>query len=175
MFLRLIFPQNFHKFLSPNLSFWLLLALVIRFFLMAFTIHPDFFFIHMFPNLLVSHGVTNVYKIFEDYLYAGNSIYYSPPVMYFFSAVQFIASPINIGFSQLMDKAYAIDTTYINTDPTIYFQPVTRSTYLNFFLMKFPYLLFEVALLAILLRLSKKWHEARKIFFISLFNPIVLV
>lgn len=174
MFLKLIFPQKFHRFLSRSLMFWLLLTLIIRFFLMAFTIHPDFFFIHMFPNLFVSHGISNIYQIFNSNQYLKTTIYYSPLVFIFFSLVQLIFKPINAGFSELMDNAFKIDASSFNTNPIIYFQGAQDSVYINFFLMKLPYLLFDIVLLAILIRLSNNWTNAKKIFFISLFNPVVL-
>lgn len=169
----LLFPKRFHKNITNSLFFLLLVGLIVRLFLMAFTIHPDFFFIHMFPNLIVNRQESNIYRLFETEFSNRQGFYYNPIVLYFFSSVQFVFSPINLGFDGFMNKAFTLEKA-ANSDPIAYFQPIQTSYYLNFLLMKSPYLLFEVGLLFLLLKFAKTWVEAKRILLLMVFNPVIL-
>ena len=172
-FLKLIFPRRFYRFLSPELFNLLILSLVLKFFLMVFAIHPDFFFIHMFPNLLVSHGVVNIYELFASELSNKPGFYYSPPVFYFFSAVQIAFKPILPGFSIYMDNAFEIYKSGLAT-PLAYLNSFDINYFRPFFLLKLPYILFDLGVSTVIVRLVDSWPKAKKAFLFWIFNPVVL-
>lgn len=171
--LRVIFPKKFHHKLENSLYMWIFIALVLRLFLMVFSIHSDFFFIHMFPNLLVSHGVWNIYKLFATDLTTQSGFYYTPTVFYFFSLVQFMLHPLVQEFGGYMDKAYSLYKFGALT-PLDYINSIKINYFYIFFLMKLPYLIFDIGILFIILRMVKTWQNAKKSFLLWLFNPVVL-
>ena len=170
--LNFLFPKHFRSFITRKLLFWFYLSISIKFLLMATTVHPDFFFIHLFPNRIVSHGESNVYSLFETELSHRPGFYYTPPVLYFFSAVQFIFSPINPGFSIYMDQAYDLYKNG-NPDPLRFLNSHKINYFYSFFLLKVPYIFFDLGLLWLILKMAKR-QNAKKIFYLWIFNPLVL-
>lgn len=160
--------------ISKNKFFALIaFALLLRFFLMAFSVHPDFFFIQMFPNLLVSHGGWNVYQLFATELSTRAGFYYSPPVFYFFSLVQFVLGHLLPGFANYMDHAYALYRAGF-TSPLDYLNAVKINYFAIFFVMKFPYLIFDAGVLILLMKLIKQEAARKKAFYLWLFCPVTL-
>src|SRR3989344_6600464 len=89
----------------------ILTAILIRIFLMPITVHPDLFFINMFPNLFYSHGILEIFSYLEENFPQIRLSYYTPITYYSFALFQLPYHLISNSFSSWMTDLYQF---YIN-------------------------------------------------------------
>lgn len=171
--LHLLFPNKFHQHIKRKILLIFALGILLRFVLMAFSIHPDFFFIHMFPNLIISHQVFEIYNLFEKELAHLSGFYYTPTVLWTFTSIQFILTPLISDLGIYMNKAFQIYKIG-NSSPVDYIFNIQVNYFKIFFVLKAPYLIFDLGILYILLKQINQWGNAKKVFYLWTFNPVIL-
>src|SRR3990167_5887996 len=82
------------------------LAIVIRLILMPITVHPDLFFINMFPNLFYSQGVWEIFLFIDENFPQPRLSYYTPLTYYSFALFQLPYQLISNSFSNWMTNLY---------------------------------------------------------------------
>lgn len=155
-----------------NFKKWLFIAILLRFFLMITTFHPDFTAFAL-AGFLISEG--HIFDIY-DYLFNlpsghpfnsvfGINIFGYPPLALFFASIP------SLIFFPLMDRSFQ-EMFLIN--PYQFFGNFSFETQLYLFLRKIHYLFFDFATLICLLKVVHL--EKRKlVLLLWIFNPLVLL
>lgn len=155
-----------------NSRFWLLfvLGLVIRLILMATTLHPDLWAMVFSQYLAAFKGITNIYHylanlpaeslLVKNY---GQNFFTYPPLTYF-----------TFGFFGLVLRPFYnpdfINNLAINL-PTIL---ADGRLFWHLFWFKFPYLVFDLGVLWLFIKLFDQEKEKWLAFLLWLFNPLAL-
>lgn len=149
------------------------LGIVLRVFLTLFSVHPDFFFIFLFPNLVSHHHIIDVYSLFESELSTRAGFYYTPVVLFFFAPITFLASLISPDTVKVMENAYS---NYASgaTNPLSYLQTNGVNYSKVFALLKLPYLIFDIGTLFLLLKLIKNKKGQLGAINFWILNPVLL-
>lgn len=158
--------------LLNGLKFWLVIALLLRLFLMASTFHPDFIAFSL-AGFLISQGhILDIY----DYLFKvpiehpfynafGINIFGYPPLALLFASIpSFIFYPI-------LDPSFQ---EKFLTSPYQFFGSFSPQTHLYLFLRKVHYLLFDFAVLLLLIKIVSP-SKKKLALILWLFNPLVLL
>lgn len=157
---------------KTSLFIWLLIGIVIRLLLSAFTLHPDIWALTLTPHFLVTDGVWNIY----DYLsrltpetseYARtlgtNDVFIYPPLTYF-----------TLGFFQFLFMPF-IDQSFYGVVAAKLGDTIGDSRlYWYLFFGKLPYLFFDLGALYFMYNMFQDHVQQKWAFFLWLFNPITL-
>lgn len=154
------------KRLSNSFYFKILLVgLLIRFFLMAVTFHSDLLAFHYSGFAFADNFVLNIYEYLHNppqniRLY-GTDFFTWPPLAYFLLGVFFvILKPFfNLEFTQNLTP----ENLFTNSE-----------IFKHLFLLKIPYLVFDLAAAFVILKLFSKEPEKKQIFSLWIFNPVSL-
>jgi hypothetical protein len=155
---------------------WLALGLVLRLVLMPTTMHPDILYVYQDPQLFAYHGVLNQYDYLSENgmctVKGGLCYAYPQLAYYFFGFYEVLLTPFK-GFHAWLDSLQAFKKTGIDTvtalsltTPGVYFP--------SLFLMKLPYLFFDLAAAFLLLWIAGERRKALFSFKFWMVNPIVL-
>ena len=153
-----------------------LLAISIRLILMPISVHPDLFFINMFPNLLYSDGVLEIFSFINNNFQHTRLSYYTPLTYYTFILFQYPYHLISNSFSIWMTDLYKF---YISRTQVAYtkdyLEQITNAfLFRDLFLAKIPYLIFEAGSLVILFKFVKLKYLKPTSIFAWLFAPIII-
>lgn len=143
---------------------------------MPITVHPDLFFINMFPNLFYSQGVWEIFSFIDENFPATRLSYYTLFTYYSFALFQFPYHFISDSFSKWMTDLYQF---YINRTEIAYtkdyLQEVTNAfLFRDIFLAKIPYLIADLASLIILFKFIKSRYLKPKAILVWLFAPVII-
>lgn len=156
------------KFL-PQTTFILLIlvGLLIRFFLMATTFHPDLLAFYYSGFAFANHSVVNIY----EYLHQlplnspiqsyGTDFFTWPPLTYFVLGIlTFLLKPLfDTNFVQVLSPEQFISSPALLK---------------HLFLLKVPYLVFDFAAAIFLVKIFSKEKEKFLAFILWIFNPVLL-
>lgn len=177
---RRLFPRSPDRRSSAALVVfkWLLVGLLIRLSVMPFTMHPDLIFLEYFPSLLAYHGVVDVYGYLKAHhlqsIQAEGWFYY-PPLTYFtIGAGQWVCRPLMPLFEPWITALGGIMTTTTSAvEP--YLQDVdTPHLMRHLFLLKLPYLAFDMVAAALVLRVRMDDRARLWAFKAWMLNPVTL-
>jgi hypothetical protein len=155
-----------------------ILGIMIRMFVMPFTLHPDLLFINFFPSLLIRDGIFDIYSYLEKHFSLQISqlgwFYYPPMTYYSTGFFQFIFKP----FTPLTAVWLADVGALISGGGGLaqHFVNLSGSEHLfrNLFFLKLPYLFFDFATALILLRIVPEKENAIKAFKLWMLNPVAI-
>ncbi len=152
------------------------LAILIRLILMPISVHPDLFFINMFPNLFYSQKVLEIFSFINDNFQNTRLSYYTPLTYYTFVLFQYPYHLISNSFSTWMTDLYQF---YINRTQIAYtkdyLEQITNTfLFRDLLLAKIPYLLFEVGSLVLLFKFVKSKYLKPTTIITWLFAPIII-
>lgn len=162
------------KFLNSLLkSKIFLIGLFIRLIVMPFTAHPDLRGINFAVYQLPFNHIVNIYKVAEsgpiDYLTNvnfGREYFIYPPLTYFtLGSFMWILKPFYGGEFVHWIQGYGNDIVSVLTHPQVF-------RYL--FLMKIPYLVFDVFMIWSLLHFVTTDADRKRVFIYWWLNPIVI-
>lgn len=143
----------------------ILLAFLIRIILMPISAHSDLFFINYYPNRLVESG--------QIAMTEKNVSYYPPLTFYTFAFFQYFYRYFSDTFSGWMDNLYQLSVSDFKGQAADYIREVPNPNLLrDIFLAKFPYLIFDLAAVIILLKFIQRKILSKFVVLIWLFNPV---
>lgn len=146
-----------------------LISLAFKVGIMSVTLHPDLFFIYKGPNLFISNGIFDIYQYLaqQDSILIGSlPTYYPPFTLLFFSLSHLFIQGVIAGFPQWLDLLLQSNSHLMDFP--------LRQNFLTLFLMKAPYLVFDLGILVVLLRFAETVYQKKIIILLWFFNPIVL-
>lgn len=156
-------------------KFLIILAILIRVFLMPITAHSDLFFINMFPNLFITDSVVDIQTYVEKNFGSRNYTYYSPMTYYIFVFFQVFYHPFSESFSSWMSQLYNLELRGFQGQAADFIKSTFNPhIYKDLFLAKTPYLLFDFASAFILFKLFKDKFIKKAAILLWLFNPVNL-
>lgn len=134
---------------------WILIGLLCRFIFMPFTLHPDILHIYYHPSFLTSKGVFDIYSYHADFFKEHHYSYYAPITYLFFGSYLYFARPLLSGFDTFMDGVRKV-SDHGGGHSGHYLIEAPRERLFRFlFLMKLPYLFFDLGLLWLLLKFTR--------------------
>lgn len=152
---------------SATLKVLIFLAFALRIFLMPISAHSDLFFINYYPNRFIESGQI---VMTED-----NVSYYPPLTFYTFAFFQYFDNLFSKTFSTWMNNLYFLSVNGFQGQAADYIKEVENPhIFRDIFLAKFPYLLFDVAIIFLLLRFAKERLVSKNMIIFWLFNPVLL-
>lgn len=153
---------------KKSLAKWFLIGLFLRLILMPITAHPDIWALNFGRYFFAHKGIFNIY----DYLYNlpsnydlvrnyGTNFFTYPPLAYFtLGLFGFILKPFSDPtFSQWL----------ISNFSKVYQNP---QVFKHLFLLKFPYLFFDLGIAFLLMGLFKEEKKKKLAFLFWIFNPL---
>lgn len=145
-----------------NLTKLFILAILIRLLIMPFYFHPDIKTYHYQASFL-RDGIFNIYTYLtnnKDKLPFKEEFVYFPLTYFFLGTYQIIAAPVlGSNFDDWLSDASS--------------QSVERiGVFRYLFILKFPYLLFDLTIPFLLIHFLKDIKQKKEIFILWLFNPI---
>lgn len=153
------------------------MGILIRLIFMPITLHSDLFFIHQYPALFYLEGTWNIYGYIQTHYQESIALHgwnYYPPATYLIILVwQLVVHLVSPTFYTLMQNLFAFENSgggSIGQFLIMYSDPFR---FMNIFLMKLPYMVFDIAALVLLIRLAQK--QNRSCALIALFwwlNPL---
>lgn len=150
---------------QPVLRNLLILAILIRLLVMPFYYHPDIKTYH-FQASFLQDGVIDIYSFLEankERLPLKEEFVYFPLTYFFLGGYQILISPLLGG--DFKDWLFDASAQAIS-DFKIY-------RYL--FILKFPYLLIDVAMAFLLTGFFIDWQQKKRVFIFWLFNPFTFI
>lgn len=152
------------------------IGLLIRLILMPISVHPDLFFINMFPNLFYSEGIIEIFSYINDNFKNGHVSYYTPLTYYSFVAFQFFYHLLSNSFSDWMNNIFEFYTgqTGMHYAGDYIAHIYNNHLFRDIFLAKVPYLIFETASLIILFKFIKSRYLKPEAILAWLFAPIII-
>ncbi len=166
------------KFSQYNLQIlkWTCIGLLIRFILMPCTMHgQDLLTVHYFPMMFVKEGIWDPYGFISNNAANFPNTYYGPVLFIIISIVNFIF--IKVFHAVSLVRMLEISSTmmfkqFMTVD---YVYALAKLDLLkNLFLMKTPYLLFDLLIGAILLRLAATIKAKLRAYKLWMLNVVVL-
>lgn len=149
---------------SRQIQYFLVLAILLRLFLMPFFFHPDIKTYHFQASFLKS-GVWNIYSFLienKKELPLKEEFVYFPLTYFFLGSYQVLISPLlGPDFSQWIKNASETAIGEVGV-------------YRYLFLLKLPYLLVDIAMGFLLTSFFVDLQKKKKIFLLWLFNPFSL-
>ena len=117
---------------------------------MPFTLYPDMLHIYYHPYFLASKGVWNIYNYHADFFKEQHYSYYGPLTYLFFGSYLYISKPFLSGFDKFMENFRNV-SDHGGGHSGHYLIEAPRGRLFRFlFLMKLPYLFFDIALLGLM-------------------------
>ncbi len=164
--------------LSRTSQLLLLVALAIRLAVMPFSLHSDLLFIHQYPTFLLSDGVWNIYQYIQE-TYRESQLQhgwnYYPPLTYItIVAWQYTVAIFDKSFSSFLSAYAAFELKGGQTLAQFFSSAHFPNLFRHLFLMKFPYLLFELLIVVAYLRIPGAKSEKSNRLFFWLLNPLVI-
>lgn len=137
-------------------SCWIMLGLILRFIVMPLAMHPDILHIYYHPYFLASKGVGDIYSYQADFFKEHRYHYYAPSTYLFFGSYLYLVRPFLPGFDTFMEDVRQV-TDQGGGHSGHYLRGLSHKEHLFrfLFLMKLPYLCFDLALLGLLVRFRK--------------------
>jgi len=154
--------KDFFKLPVPKKLF--LLAVILRLLVMPFFYHPDIK-TYSFQSSFLKKGVVDIYSYLvkeKPNLPLKEEFVYFPLTYYFLGSYQAVASPLlGAGFEKWISDASATSME-------------TPGVYRYLFILKLPYLIFDILVAFLLVGLVQKEENKRKLFISWLFNPFTI-
>ena len=153
----------------------IIVALLIRIFLMPVSVHSDLFSISVFPPLLFKEGVVDIFSYVRANINQANFQYY-PPLTYFTLAAFHFTYPIfSDSFIDWMHQIRILEAEGIEGQAYYYITNAPNPyIFRDIFLAKFPYLVFDIGAVFVLIKFLKKNLVSKYAIIIWLLNPILL-
>lgn len=159
-----------------KIAAWTFIGLAIRLAIMPFTIHgQDLVFINYFPMMLVKNGIWDPYGFIATKLPHFPYTYYGPALLMIMSAANFIYLKV-LGFTSL--------AAFLEKGASMMFMDHVTADYVkalfgldlfrNIFILKIPYLLFDIATGAFLLKLAGNKEDGIRTYVIWMLNIVVI-
>jgi len=154
---------------------WLVVGLFLRFLFMPFTVHPDIIYAHGLSHYLAYDGVLDIYKYASANNlcigYRGSCYGYPPMTYYTLGAFQIVLKPLLGGafpswVSSLLTQGGVNAVEVVSTAP--------ERIYSYLFLLKLPYLIFDLGIAFLLLKLFKDPSEGLTSFKLWMLNPLAI-
>lgn len=146
---------------QPKVQKLLILAMLIRFLIMPFYFHPDIK-TYYFQSSFLKSGVLNIYDYLsqqKDRLPLKDGFVYFPLTYFFLGTYQFIVSPfLGEGFENWLFDASST-------------APSDSGVFRYLFILKIPYLIFDVLIALFLTTLFSDLQTKKKVLTFWLFNP----
>ena len=153
----------------------IILAFVVRLALMPISVHSDLFFINYFPNLIYTKNVFDIFSFTHNDLSKLNVSYYPPITFYFFGLFQYFYHFLSQSFSPWMTQIYNLRMSGVNGQSYDYLSKAPNEhIYKDIFLAKFPYLLFDLSSIYVIMIYAKKHLLRKNAILVWLFNPVIL-
>ena len=135
---------------------------------MPFTLYPDMLHIYYHPYFLASKGVWNIYNYHADFFKEQHYSYYGPLTYLFFGSYLYVSRPFLSGFDKFMENFRNVSDRGGGHSGHYLIEAPRERLFRFLFLMKLPYLFFDLGLLWLLLRFNKggTWWWA--------LNPLIL-
>lgn len=144
---------------------------------MPTALHSDLFFIHQYPALFYLEGTWNIYEYIQTHYQESIALHgwnYYPPATYLIVLVwQLAMQVVSPTFHTLMQNLYAFEKSGGGSIAQFLMAHSDPFRFMNIFLMKLPYIFFDVAALVLLIRLAQKQNRSYTL--IALFwwlNPL---
>lgn len=134
---------------------WVLIGLLCRLIFMPFTLHPDILYIYYHPHFLAFKGVWNIYNYHADFFKERHCHYYAPLTYLFFGSYLYLARPCLSGFEPFMEGIRRVTDSGGGHSGHYLIGAPTERLFRFLFLMKLPYLFFDLGLLGLLVRFNK--------------------
>lgn len=153
----------------------ILFAVVIRLILMPISAHSDLFVINMFPSLLWRQNVVDILSYSKEHVNRVGFSYY-PPLTYFtFGIFQFFYQPFSNTFFPWIDQLRTLYIGSFDGQAPDYIKQVSNPMiFRDIFLVKTPYLIFDMGCILILSKFIKRKIVNKKTIILWLFNPVLL-
>lgn len=153
------------KLIKQDLGKLLILAVLLRLLIMPFYFHPDIK-TYNFQSAFLKKGVFNIYTYLEahkDKLPLKEEFVYFPLTYLFLGSYQVLAtSLLGSGFDE-----WVSDASFQSRE--------TVGVYRYLFLLKLPYLFFDIAIAFLLTFFVKELNDKKKLFTLWLFNPLSII
>lgn len=152
-----------------------MVAALIRIFLMPLSAHSDLFSISVFPPLLFKEGVVDIFSYVRANINQANFQYY-PPLTYFTLAAFHSTYPIfSDSFIDWMHQIRILEAEGIEGQADYYITNAPNPhIFRDLFLAKFPYLVFDIGAVIVLIKFQKLNLVSKYAIIIWLLNPILL-
>jgi len=152
---------------------WILWGIFIRFLIMPFFAHPDLFHINYYPYHFATQGVWNIYSFHKDIFEAMGYSYYPPLCYYVFGSYLYLIKWILPGLNYLMEGYKNVLLSGGGHITHLLMAGENDYIYRQIFMFKLPYLVIDIALAWILLKLGQA-PIRKKLALLWAFNPIIL-
>lgn len=172
---RLLPPEARHV----TIVRWALVGLLIRLAVMPFTMHLDFIAVLYFPSLFAFHGVVDLYSHLHEYYLASiesRGWFYYPPLTYYtFGILEWLLQPLTPQFQELIEVLGPMHMANTATVFSPYLLNVD-SAYLmrNLFVLKVPYLICDMGIGILLLKLCSDERTRQWAFAAWMLNPVTI-
>lgn len=163
------------KFFNIKLIVLLIIALVLRLVLMPTSAHSDLLLINVFPNVLLTNNVVDIYSYINQNSAVPGFQYY-PPLTYFsFAFFQYLFHFISASYGNWMGSLLPFVEGNKFSRDFEYFTKVQNPHLLqDLFLAKTPYLLFDTASVLVLMKLARQKLISKYSILVWVFNPVLL-
>lgn len=149
---------------NKEFFFWFLIAFALRLIFLFATAHSDLIFVHYSPTKLATEGVFDIYRNSNPF-----SIYYPPLTYFFFGGYQLASLPFNSNFFNWIQNVHNVGLRE---------WLIQNGTSINFFkqifFMKFPFFIFDVLCLVIILKYLKEAYHKKRALRLWSINPVIL-
>lgn len=141
---------------SKLLWTWILIGILCRISFMPFTLHPDILHIYYHPFFLASKGIWDIYSYHANFFKEHHYYYYTPLTYIFFGTYLYLIHPLLPGLDKFMEDIRGV-TDQGGGHSGHYLKEISTPKIFRFlFLMKFPYLFFDIGLLGIMISLNSR-------------------
>ena len=137
------------------LFFWILIGLLCRLIFMPFTLYPDMLHIYYHPYFLASKGVWNIYNYHADFFKEQHYSYYGPLTYLFFGSYLYVSRPFLSGFDKFMENFRNVSDRGGGHSGHYLIEAPRERLFRFLFLMKLPYLFFDLGLLWLLMKFTR--------------------
>lgn len=152
-----------------GILFWIAFAVLLRVICMFVGVHGDIIYINYYPSKLVHDGVLDVYKFIYLNEDAPGLTYYPPLTYFVIGAFQAVWKLLDSGFYEWI-QGVKIEGVY----HYLLANGVSFKFLKYIFLMKLPYVFFDVAGLALVLKFLKDAGSKMLALRLWAFNPVIL-
>jgi hypothetical protein len=153
-----------------NIWKWGLLAVFVRIIFMIIGFHGDVLFINSFPCKFVYEGVLDIYSYFNAHFGSESIVMYYPPLTYWIIGIsQYILKPLHGGLFVWINEIQAV-----GGHKWLLSEAFSPEVYRYLFLMKLPYLGFDLICILVMGKFASTQSSRERIFKLWCFNPVVL-